>query len=79
MFCINQKRIYPMKNRIKIERAKNSMTQSELASKVQVSRQTIYAIEAGEYNLSTLLALKIASVFETSIESLFVLEQKDWK
>ncbi|HIP32466.1 MAG TPA: transcriptional regulator [Crocinitomicaceae bacterium] len=68
-----------MKNRIKIERAKNSMTQSELASKVQVSRQTIYAIEAGEYNLSTLLALKIASVFETSIESLFVLEQKDWK
>ncbi|MDR6301135.1 helix-turn-helix transcriptional regulator [Mesonia maritima] len=68
-----------MKNNLKVERAKKNMTQAELAEKVQVSRQTINAIESGGYNLSTILALKIAEVFETEVQIIFELEAKDWK
>lgn len=53
------------------------MTQQELAEKVQVSRQTINSIEAGKYVPSTVLALKIARVFETSLEEIFELEEDD--
>ena len=67
-----------MKNKIKIERAKKDMTQAELAQLVQVTRQTINAIEAAKYNLSTALALKIASIFETTVDEIFELEEKDW-
>ena len=67
-----------MKNKIKIERAKKDMTQAELAQLVQVTRQTINAIEAAKYNLSTALALKIASIFETKVVEIFELEEKDW-
>lgn len=66
-----------MKNRIKVERAKKDMTQQDLAEKVQVSRQTINSIEAGKYVPSTVLALKIARVFETSLEEIFELEEED--
>lgn len=66
-----------MKNSIKVERAKKDMTQQELAEKVQVSRQTINSIEAGKYVPSTVLALKIARVFETALEEIFELEQGD--
>lgn len=66
-----------MKNRIKVERAKKDMTQQDLAEKVQVSRQTINSIEAGKYVPSTVLALKIARVFETSLEEIFELEEGD--
>ncbi|MCH2197181.1 MAG: helix-turn-helix transcriptional regulator [Flavobacteriales bacterium] len=68
-----------MKNSIKVERAKNGMTQARLAELVQVSRQTINAIELGKYNLSTILALKIAHVFNQSIHDIFVLEESDWE
>lgn len=67
-----------MINQVKLGRVKNNMTQSDLAEKVNVSRQTIYAIEQGNYNLSIVLALKIASVFDTSIHDLFELEANDW-
>ena len=53
------------------------MTQQDLAEKVQVSRQTINSIEAGKYVPSTVLALKIARVFETSLEEIFELEEED--
>lgn len=66
-----------MKNKIKVERAKMNLTQQELAEKVQVSRQTINSIEAGKYVPSTVLALKIARVFEISIDHLFELEEGD--
>lgn len=46
--------------------------------KVNVSRQTINSIEIGKYVPSTLLALKIASVLETSVDKLFHLEPEDW-
>lgn len=66
-----------MKNTIKVERAKKDMTQQDLAEKVQVSRQTINSIEAGKYVPSTVLALKIARVFETALEEIFELEDGD--
>ncbi len=67
-----------MKNTLKVERAKNNMTQAELAEKVNVSRQTINSIEINKFVPSTLLALKIAFVFNTTLDSIFSLEEKDW-
>ncbi|MBG16567.1 MAG: transcriptional regulator [Crocinitomicaceae bacterium] len=66
-----------MKNSLKVERAKKDITQAQLAEKVKVSRQTINAIESGDYNLSTILALKIAKVFEVNVDDIFTLEDKD--
>ncbi|MFP4664008.1 MAG: helix-turn-helix transcriptional regulator [Bacteroidales bacterium] len=68
-----------MKNSIKVERAKNDMTQAQLAELVNVSRQTINAVEKGKYNLSTVLALKIARVFGTTVDAIFELEEDDLK
>ncbi|SIN72076.1 helix-turn-helix transcriptional regulator [Algoriphagus halophilus] len=66
-----------MKNTIKVERARNNMTQQDLADRVNVSRQTINSIEAGKYVPSTVLSLKIAKVFVVPIEELFELEEGD--
>jgi putative transcriptional regulator len=68
-----------MTNNIRVERAIKRMTQQQLAEAVQVSRQTINAIEQGKYVPSTVLALKIASVFEKRLEEIFQLEENDWK
>jgi len=68
-----------MKNTIKVERAKHDLTQAELADKVNVSRQTINSIEIGKFVPSSILALKIAVIFDTNAESIFILEDKDWK
>lgn len=67
-----------MKNTLKVERAKENMTQAALADKVRVSRQTINSIEIGKYVPSTLLSLKIASVFRVRVDDIFMLEEKDW-
>ncbi|HMG91955.1 MAG TPA: helix-turn-helix transcriptional regulator [Chryseolinea sp.] len=67
-----------MKNTLKVERAKQNITQAELAEKVGVSRQTINSIEIGKYVPSTLLSLKIASVFKIAVDEIFSLEKKDW-
>lgn len=67
-----------MTNTIKVERAKLNITQAELATQVNVSRQTIHSIEIGKYVPSTLLSLKIAKVFNTSVDRIFSLEDKDW-
>jgi putative transcriptional regulator len=66
-----------MKNTIRVERARKDMTQQDLADSVQVSRQTINSIEAGKYVPSTVLALKIARVFEVALEAIFELEEGD--
>lgn len=66
-----------MKNKIKIERAIHNLTQDDLAKKVGVSRQTINAMEANKYVPSTVLALKIAQLFEKSVESIFLLDEND--
>ena len=67
-----------MKNTLKVERAKQEITQAELAEKVGVSRQTINSIEIGKYVPSTLLSLKIASIFKNGVNDIFTLEDKDW-
>jgi putative transcriptional regulator len=54
------------------------MSQQELAEKAGVIRQTIAAIEQGRFNPSTVLALKIASIFNLTVEQLFELEEADW-
>ncbi|MBR2637978.1 MAG: helix-turn-helix domain-containing protein [Bacteroidaceae bacterium] len=68
-----------MINNIRVERAIKRMTQQQLAQLVQVSRQTINAIEQGKYVPSTVLALKISSVFEKRVDDIFQLEEEDWK
>ena len=67
-----------MKNSLKVERAKKDITQAELSKLVNVSRQTINAIESGDYNLSTILALKISKIFEVNVNEIFLLEDKDF-
>ena len=66
-----------MKNSIKVERAKKNITQAQLAELVKVSRQTINAVELGKYNLSTILALKISTVFNQTVNDIFELEDTD--
>lgn len=66
-----------MKNKIKVERAINNLTQEDLAKKVGVSRQTINAMEANKYVPSTVLALKIAGLFKKPVESIFFLDEND--
>jgi putative transcriptional regulator len=68
-----------MKNNIRVERAIKNITQEELSHLVQVSRQTINAIELGKYVPSTLLSLKISKVFEKTVNDIFQLEESDWK
>ncbi len=63
-----------MKNRIKVLRAEHNMTQAELAIEVQVSRQTINAIEKGKFDPSLPLAFKISRLFGLPIETIFLEE-----
>ena len=68
-----------MKNLVKVERARNNLTQAELANKVNVARQTIIAIESGRFIPSTILSFKIAQVLKCKPEEIFLLEANDWK
>ena len=67
-----------MKNSIKVERAKRNITQADLAKLAKVSRQTINAMELGKYVPSTVLALRLAQIFEVEISEIFTLEDSDW-
>ena len=67
-----------MKNNVKEIRKTKKVTQVDLAEYLSVSRQTIISIESGRYVPSTVLSLKIAKCFETTVESLFVLEDSDF-
>lgn len=53
------------------------MSQQELADLIGVSRMTIYSIEKGKYTPSTLLALKIAQIFYTTVEELFFIVHRE--
>lgn len=66
-----------MKNTIKVERAKKNWTQEDLAGKIGISRQSVNSIETGKFIPSTVLALKMAKVFGTAVESIFELEKRD--
>jgi putative transcriptional regulator len=60
-----------MKNRLKILRAERDFTQADLAEKLDVSRQTVNAIETGKYDPSLPLAFKISRLFRLPIEEIF--------
>ena len=64
-----------MKTKLKVYRAMHDLTQEDLAREIGITRQTIIAIEKGEYNPSLELAFKIARYFEVSIEDIFVYGQ----
>ena len=60
-----------MDNQVSTYRAQMNVTQEELAERVGVSRQTIIALEKGNYTPSILLALKIANFFKLPVEKIF--------
>jgi len=66
-----------MKNRLKVLRAERDWTQAQLAIELEVSRQTINAIEKGKFDPSLPLAFKTARLFELSIEDIFQDEAAD--
>lgn len=66
-----------MKNSLKVERAIHDLTQAQLAEKIGVSRQTINAMEKNKYVPSTLLALKLARLFNKPVEDIFFLEDHE--
>ncbi|MGL5560046.1 MAG: helix-turn-helix transcriptional regulator [Paraclostridium dentum] len=66
-----------MRNRVKELRLENGLTQQELADRVCVSSRTIISLEKQKYNPSVLLAYKISSVFNLSIEETFIFDNDD--
>lgn len=65
-----------MKNKIKELRARDSLTQNDLAKAVGARRETIVFLEKGKYNPSLKLAYEVAKVFKMKIEEVFLLEEK---
>jgi putative transcriptional regulator len=61
-----------MENRLKVLRAERSWSQQDLAERLEVSRQSVNAIETGKYDPSLPLAFRIAEVFALPIEEVFV-------
>ncbi len=60
-----------MKNRLKVLRAERDWTQAQLAERLEVSRQTVNAIEKGKFDPSLPLAFKAAKLFDMPIEEIF--------
>lgn len=63
-----------VENKVSEARANLELTQEDLAARVGVSRQTIIAIEKGNYTPSVLLALKLAKFFKVPLEKLFTIK-----
>jgi len=64
-----------LKNKLKVLRAERNISQEDLAKAVGVSRQTVNAIEGGDYSPSVVLAMKISSYFSRKVEEVFSLER----
>ncbi len=60
-----------MKNRLRVLRAERNWSQADLAQRLEVSRQSVNAIETGKFDPSLPLAFKLARLFETTIEAIF--------
>ena len=60
-----------MKNQLRVLRAQRGWSQADLADRLEVSRQSVNAIETGKYDPSLPLAFRLAKLFETSIEEIF--------
>ena len=65
-----------MKNRLEELRKQRGIKQEDLATALEVSRQTIGSLENGRYNPSIMLAFKIATYFQMSIEEIFIYEEE---
>jgi putative transcriptional regulator len=65
-----------MKNRLRDLRAERGWSQADLAEKLDVSRQTVNAIETEKYDPSLPLAFKIAKLFDMKIEDIFIVHHK---
>jgi putative transcriptional regulator len=65
-----------LENRVRELRARFKMSQSDLAEKVGITRQTVGLIEKGDYSPSVVLALKLARVFGTTVEEVFWLRDQ---
>ena len=61
----------PLKNRLKVLRAERDWSQADLAERLDVSRQSVNAIETGKYDPSLPLAFRIARLFDLPIEKIF--------
>lgn len=68
-----------MENKLQELRHAYHLTQQQLADLVEVSRQTIIAIEAGKFNPSVTLAFRLSHVFERTIEDIFIYNEGDKK
>lgn len=66
-----------MKNRIKVLRAERNWSQADLADKLEVSRQSVNAVETGKFDPSLPLAFRLARLFELKIEDIFTDEPVD--
>ncbi|MEG0855886.1 MAG: helix-turn-helix transcriptional regulator [Terrisporobacter sp.] len=66
-----------MNNRLEEIRKEKQITQEELATVLEVSRQTISSLEKGRYNPSIILAFKIARYFNMTIEEIFIYEEEN--
>ena len=66
-----------MKNILAKLRKENGLTQQELAERLKVSRQSIIAIEAGKFNPSVILAIKISRLFKMPVDEIFIYEEID--
>ncbi len=66
-----------MENRLTFLRTQKGWTQQDLADRVEVSRQTIISLESGRYNPSILLAFRLAHIFSTSIEEIFIYSEEE--
>ena len=66
--------VLKLANRLKVARAENNLSQSDLANMVGVTRQTISSIETGQYCPSALLAFLIAERLQKRVDELFILE-----
>ena len=65
-----------MKNRLKVLRAERDWSQQDLAARLEVSRQSVNAIETGRYDPSLPLAFRIADIFDMTIEEIFLREEE---
>jgi len=66
-----------LENRLKVFRAMRDITQKELAEEIGVTRQTVIAIEKGDYNPSLELAFKLANFFDVNIEEIFTYNRRE--
>ncbi len=73
---IHSRKGYVVKNRLEELRKQRGIKQEDLATALEVSRQTIGSLENGRYNPSILLAFKIARYFQMSIEEIFIYEEE---